>query len=177
MSVVSFSMAGSATVLRMPFRLRVLKALSACLETVNPPNGYQFDMRGRVFRGRIRYGDNDPIPMISILEAPIPLDVVQSRGANSSSTGVWELLVQGFVPDDSVNPTDPAHHLMAEVKSVLAKEKIRDRGHNMLGLSGRVVEMEIGQGSVRPPDEATDKAFFWLTLSLRIGEDLLDPYK
>ena len=159
-----------------PFRLRVLKALSASLEEVNPTNGYQHDMRNRVFRGRIIYGPKDPLPMISILEAPIPLETLIARGAQHSSAGPWELLVQGFVKDDFQHPSDPAHHLMAEVKAQLTKEKRRDRGHNALGMSGRVAEMLIGQGSVRPPDEATDKAFFWLTVTLVVGEDLSDPY-
>lgn len=159
-----------------PFRLRVLKALSTSIEGVNPTNGYQHDLRNAVFRGRIIFGPRDPLPMISILEAPIPLEVVRTRGENIKSTGPWELLIQGFVKDDHQNPTDPAHHLMAEVKSILVKEKRRDRGHNIFGLGARVAEMYIGQGSVRPPDEASDKAFFWLTLTLVIGEDLEDPY-
>lgn len=162
-----------------PFRLRVLKALTVTLEGVNPDNGYENDMRNAVFRGRVRYGPKDPIPMISILEAPIPLDVIQSRGANPNSSGSWELLIQGFVKDDPKNPSDPAHHLMAEVKAVLALEKLRrnDRQPNMLGLEGRVMEMQIGQGSVRPPDEVSDKAFFWLTLTLRLAETLDKPYE
>lgn len=162
-----------------PFRLRVLKALTVTLEGVNPDNGYEHDMRKAVFRGRVRYGPKDPLPMLSILEAPIPLDVIQSRGANPNSSGPWELLIQGFVKDDSKNPSDPAHHLMAEVKAVLALEKLRrnDRQPDMFGLGGRVLEMQIGQGSVRPPDEVSDKAFFWLTLTLRIAETLDKPYE
>ncbi|MEN3144652.1 hypothetical protein ABDF71_21920 [Ochrobactrum sp. WV_118_8] len=162
-----------------PFRLRVLKALTQTLEEVNLDNGYAHDMRKAVFRGRVRYGPRDPIPMLSILEAPIPLDVIQSRGANPNSSGPWELLIQGFVKDDPKNPSDPAHHLMAEVKAVLALEKLRrnDREPNIFGLGGRVMEMQIGQGSVRPPDEVSDKAFFWLTLTLRIAETLDKPYE
>lgn len=161
-----------------PFRLRVLKALTKTIEGVNPTDGYEHDMRNKVFRGRMRYGPKDPIPMISILEAPIPLDVILSRGANPNSSGDWELLVQGFVKDDPKNPSDPAHHLMAEVKAVLAMEKSRRNGRqpDMLGMDGRVFEMQIGQGTVRPPDEVSDKAFFWLTLTLRLAETLDKPY-
>ena len=160
-----------------PFRLRVLKALSAAIENVNPDNGFQHDLRNAVFRGRILYDKDDPLPMISILEAPIPKDPIVTRGENVASAGQWELLIQGFCKDDRLNPTDPAHHLMAEVKAILVREKQRDRGNNSLGMGGRVAEMYIGQGSVRPPDEANDKAFFWLTLTLIIGEYLDDPYK
>lgn len=176
MTLPALSLHGNVTITRMPFRLRVLRALATLIEGVNPTNGYAHDLRGRVFRGRIRYGDDDPIPMISILEAPIPLDVPQPKADARMAIGRWELLVQGFVDDDKRNPTDPGHHLMAEVKSVIVKDKLINGGTNMLNMGGRVFEMYIGQGAVRPPDEASDKAFFWLTLTLHIGEDLEDPY-
>jgi hypothetical protein len=159
-----------------PLRLKILKALTVTLEEVRPVNGYTHDLLGKVFRGRTRYGKEDPLPMISILEAPIPLDPILSRNTNTDSSGMWELLIQGFIKDDIKHPTDPAHLLMAEVKSVLVKQKKIDRGNNIFGMAGRVVEMFVGQGSVRPSDEASDKGYFWLTLSLRIAEDLENPY-
>ena len=66
---------------------------------------------------------------------------------------------------------------MAEVKAVLVKNKRAERGNNILGMGGRVVEMTIGQGSVRPSDEASDKGFFWLTLTIRVVENLEEPYE
>jgi len=176
MSFASFGVVGAISVQRVPFRLMIMRALSSTLEQVNPTNGFTYDMRGRVFRGRVRYGETDPIPMISILEAPIPIEVVHAKGDANKSNGNWELLVQGFVEDDKLNPTDPAHHLMAEVKMALTKDKANNRATNILGMNGAVYEMFIGQGAVRPPDEASDKAFFWLTLTLRLAEDLDNPY-
>lgn len=170
----------------VPFRLRVLRALSAVIENVNPTNTFidengleqpfAYDLRGKVFRGRLKYGAKDPIPMISILEAPIPQEPNVARGENTKSTGPWEILVQGFVDDDPENPTDPAHDLMAAVKYVLVESKRQDRGNNMLGMNNQVFEAHIGQGSVRPPDEVNDRAFFWLVLTLRVAEDLEKPY-
>lgn len=177
MTLPNLYVSASINVQLVPFRLRVLRALTACIETVNPDNGYYHDLRGKVFRGRVRFGSDDPLPMVSILEAPIPQDVISGRGENTGTTGEWELLVQGFADDDRANPSDPAHHMMAEVKAVLAKEKRRDRGNNMLGLRGRVLEMSVGQGSVRPPEDPSSEAFFWLTLRLRIAENLEQPYK
>jgi hypothetical protein len=176
MSIPSIYVSGSANVKRIPFRLRVLKSLSILIEQVNPDNGCHFDLRGKVFRGRVRFDKDDPIPMVSILEAPIPAEVSQSRGSNPKSTGNWELLIQGFADDDRANPSDAAHHMMAEVKAILAKEKQRENGNDMLGTGGRVFEMQIGQGSVRPPDDPTNEAFFWLTLTLKLAEDLEEPY-
>lgn len=156
-----------------PFRLRVLKALTKALEEV------EFDgvtMEGRTFRGQLVYGDDEPLPMYSILEPPIPLDVLFSKGDKAHSTGLWELLIQGFVPDDPTHPTDPAHYLMALTKARLVREKRRDRGNNILGMGGRVMEMFIGQGSVRPADEVSARAYFWLTLTLRMAENLEDAF-
>lgn len=160
-----------------PFRLRVTKAISATLEAVNPDNGFEYDLRGVVTRGRTRIGENEPVPMVTILEAPIPLEWKFRNGDNDHGSGNWELLVQGFVPDDKINPTDPAHRLMAEVKHVLIGEKRRDRGRNAFGLGGKVMEVFVGQGAVRPPEFASDKAFFWLTLTLKLAENLDNPYE
>lgn len=164
-----------------PFRLKVLKRLTETLEEINPdhPNApfqHEFDLRGKVYRGRNRFDWHDGLPMISILEPPIPLETLVGRNTNVYQAGPWELLIQGFVEDDLQNPSDPAHRLMAEVKAKLVAEKRRDRGNNIFGMGNRVHELMLGQGSVRPPDEASDKAFFWLTLTLQLAENIEDPY-
>ncbi len=176
MSLPSLYASGSASVTLVSFRLRTLKALTRAIERVHPGNGYHYDLRAKVFRGRGRFGDTDPIPMVSILEAPIPQEVRAVRGENPHSVGPWELLIQGWAEDDEKNPTDPLHGLMAEVKSVLVKEKRLGGGHNMLGMDGRVMEMLVGQGTVRPTDEPMGEAFFWLSLTLTVVEDLEQPY-
>ena len=176
MSLKVFYAKAEAKVQPIPFRLRVLKGLTAVMERVNPDNGFHHDLRGKVFRGRIRYDQNDPIPMVSILEAAIPQETNGSGGGSTGSTGEWELLIQGFAEDDRLNPTDPAHHLMAEVKAVFAQDKQKDNGHNIAGMGGRVMAMSIGQGTVRPAEDPTTEAFFWLTLTLRVGELLDQPY-
>lgn len=176
MNLSPIYVSGSIAVQPVPFRLRVLKALTLLIEGVNPDNGYHHDLRGNVFRGRVRFGQDDPATMVSILEAPIPQEPIEARGAKAASSGLWELLIQGFVDEDRQNPSDPAHHLMAEVKSALVKDKIATRGSNILGMDGRVMEMSIGQGTVRPADDPTTEAFFWLTLTLRIAENLENPY-
>lgn len=159
-----------------PFRLRVMKALTAALEEINPAAGYQFDLTGKVFRGRDIFGDSDPLPMISILEAIEEQAQLPTPAAGGASSGPWELLLQGFVEDDFVNPTDPAHRLMAEVKKRLVEERIRDRQYNILGMDGKVADLKISHGVVRPPDEVSGKAYFWLRLTLVVVENLQDPY-
>lgn len=159
-----------------PFRLRVLKALSTALEEINPDNGYKHDLRGNVFRGRDIFGEDDPLPMVSILEAIDEKKMLPTPEAGSAQAGPWELLIQGFIDDDFEHPTDPAHGLMAEVKKRLIQERVRDRQYNILGMGGKVTELRLSHGVVRPPDEVSAKAYFWLRLTLVMVENLLDPY-
>lgn len=172
------------------FRLRVLKALGAVIKTVTPANGYYLDLGDytdeagrtapRVFRGRDIFGFTDPLPMISILENPRPLGQSNAPGEGSGNAGDWEIMIQGFVQDDAENPTDPAHHLAAEVVVALARAK-GDR-QNLLGLgNGRtgscVTKMRIGAPVVRPADDATSSvAFFFLLVTLSLAEDLENPF-
>ena len=163
-----------------PIRLQVLKNMTAMLEEITVANGYVNEMVGRVFRGRGVYGDETPLPALSILEAPIPLDQLPSAKDNTAQTGPWELVVQGWVKDDRANPTDPAHVLLADVKKRFALERRKadwDKPEDgIFGLGRSVTSMYIGAGVVRPPEEISAKAYFWLTITLDIAEDMAEPY-
>lgn len=164
-------------------RLQILKALSATLEEINgPAGGYVYDLTPtvevprRVFRGRALFGEDDPLPMISILEVPVPIEPDLSTSDNTTQSTDWELIIQGFVDDDPDDPTDPAYALLADVKRRLALEKRRDHGDDLFGFGNKVHELQIGSGVVRPPDETSAKAYFWLNIKLSIAEDLTEPY-
>lgn len=175
-----------------PFKLRVLHALTDCIKEVTPANGYTFDladfmaaddvMTARVYRGRPWFGDTDPIPMVSVLE-PVEEGDLFFVPPPDDSTGSydWPLLVQGFVNDDPLNPTDPAYRLMRDVRRRLAREKLRKKpgmnttdplGTSQFGLPGcRVSDMKISTGKVRPADDVSAKAYFWMVVTLTITED------
>jgi hypothetical protein len=161
-----------------PLRLFTLKRMTDRLAGITVANGYKTDLAGKVFRGRALFGEGDPIPMLSILEVPIPVD--QQGVSGSQSKGDWELMIQGFAEDDRDNPTDPAHVMLADVKMLLGLEKKSENWdnpqHGIFGLGGIVDKMYIGSGVVRPADEISAKAYFWLTITLGIVEDLADPY-
>lgn len=167
-------------VLTNPVRLQALKNLTEVLEGISIADGYQHNMVGSVFRGRGVYGDETPLPALSILEAPIPMDQLPSAKDNTAQSGPWELVVQGWVKDDRANPTDPAHVLMADVKRMLALERRKadwdDPEFGILGLGRTVTAMYIGAGVVRPPEEISAKAYFWLTITLDMAEDMAEPY-
>ena len=168
-----------------PLRLEIQKRLTVVLEQITPSNGFVMDFSAttvkRVFRGRAVFGDNDPIPMLSILEAPIPIDQLPAPADSGMSSGGWELVIQGFFKDDKENPTDEAHVGLADVKKRLAMEAMKSLllshpNDGILGLGNDVLKMQIGPGVVRPPDEISAKAYFWLNLQLDLAEDLTDPY-
>lgn len=173
-----------------PLRLAIQQNLCDALAEISTGNGYNTNLpASSIFRGRVLFGDTDPVPMVAIYEPPIPLDQQGVPFDLDRALGGYELYIQGFVKDDSKNPTDPAHYLMADVKKRLAAEKVRlyQKGlhdTNVLGLGQRnnrrnhIDKLDvIGPGVVRPPVEGqSNKAFFWLNVIFQIVEDIADPF-
>lgn len=178
-----------------PFKLRALRALTDAMKAITPANGFVSDMAdfdpgdghpmARVYRGRAWFGDSDPIPMISILEGTDPTGELAEMPASAASGEYdWPILIQGWVDDDPLNPTDPAYVLLADVRRRLAELKIRKvAGTHQpdplgLGIAGpnKILRLDFGPGVVRPADEISSKAWFWLTVTLRVVEKADVPY-
>lgn len=165
-----------------PLRLRVLKKLGAELEKITKANGYTVDLNGKVFRGRDVFDRHDPVPMVSILESILEKDQLQAPPAGPSKAGPWELLLQGWADDDKDNPTDPAYYLLAEVQKRLVEITRMPyldpnrRGCDILQMGGIITALKFSRGVVRPADEVSSKAYFWLKVELDLVENLLDPY-
>ena len=170
-------------------RLRTLKALTAHLEAeVTPANGYQHDLTSAVFRGRALFGEDDPLPAVSILDSPNADRAARRTGdddliESATSREDWTLLIQGWVDDDKLNPTDPAFNLMADVRKALAKI---NQGYDMQTgrtphpnymLGGLVEGMTMEPGVARPPEQGvSSRAFFWMRVALQFVEDENDPF-
>lgn len=169
-----------------PFRLRVLEALTEVLEGITIANGYQNDMAGKVFRGRTAFGAESPEQMLSILEDPRNFDPVEQPPTSTASRGEWKLLIQGFLQDDPVHPTDQAYHLCADVKKALtlARKNGENSSTGTFGLgrkspcidSGSAIGVQIGAGVIRPGDDVSATAYFWLPLTLMLLEDHENPF-
>lgn len=170
-------------------QLVILKAITAHLEGMTYLGGYGFDMAGRVFRGRAIYGDEMPLPCLSILEAPRPDETPQPFGHERvRRLEDWVLLVQGWVEDDKANPTDPAYEFKAHVEARLS-EIIAQDGNGKpthpatyrlgLGQSGKslIAGATIGPGVVSPPRQnISAKAFFYLPLVLKAAYNPAAPF-
>lgn len=175
-----------------PFRLRVLKALTDTIKAVTISNGYEIDLgdfvdadtgltQARVFRGRTMFGDNDPLPMVAILEDPRGQDTPpQPQHTSGAAVGTMRLLIQGFVQDDKDHPLDPAYIASSQIVKALALQKAPKptfSGPDILGFNGRVQSMTIEQPVHRPADnEISEKAYFVLGVTLSLVEKLDDPF-
>lgn len=167
-------------------QLDILKRLSAHLEGITPANGYDWDMAGRVFRGRMFYGDDDPLPMIAILEYLSPDIDLQVAGENRvARQETWIVLVQGFVQQHPQNPTDDAYQLKAAVERRLSETIATKNGDPavpaayMLGLpKDGIVHIAIGPGIVTVPREGPSSAyaFFYLPVGITRAVELTDPF-
>jgi len=171
-----------------PFRLRVMKSVCDTIKTVTPANGYTNDLADyldtagrtteRVFRGCDIFATTMPLPLIAVLEDFREMETVDERDASPVRTGPWKLLIQGFVPNDPEHPLDAAYMLGAEV--IMALSKAKTQRYNILGFGSKmpcVSGMRIGQMVARPADgEVSDTAFFFLSVTLTLVEDLENPF-
>jgi len=159
----------------IPKRLRILRALTEKLTEITPTNGYQTNVSENVYRGRARFGEGDPVPMIAILQSPRTLDIPPSPGAGAIRKTPLELLIQGFCVDDFQHPTDPAEVMMADTKRCLA-EIIAALGKRPY-VWNEIETLSIGPGVCRPPDEEISAvAYFWLSVTIEFTENVTDPY-
>lgn len=165
-----------------PLRLRVLIRLTEELQAITPANGYRHDLSRGVYRGRDVFDRNDAVPMVSILESIMEKEQLPAPPGGAHKAGPWELLIQGWAEDDKENPTDPGYHLLAEVQQRLVEvtrmpfEDPNRRGCDILQMGGIITALRFSRGVVRPPDEVSYKAYFWLKVELDLVENLLEPY-
>lgn len=171
-----------------PFRVRILEALTGHLQTIvrvaNPSVDYAWSLApdadfpaGRVLRGRSNYGRSDPIPMLAINEDPRNLEHIAAPWESGVSKSEWSLLIQGWVEDDPDHPTDPAHFLLADTRAKLID--LRSDRRNILGFGHKrpmIEDILVAQGTVQPPDDYSEKPYFWLPVTLCLVEDLADAF-
>lgn len=171
-------------------QLDILKRIQTQLEGITVDAGYEFDMNGRVFRGRLIFGDDEALPLITIAEHLTADIVSSSAGFNQMNRDeLWVLLVQGFVKHDPDNPTDLGYQLKASVEHRLARcikivEKTGDPAfpdEYMLGLKNDgIVNITIGPGvvssAIRVESGSSAKAFFYLPVGVEMALDVSDPF-
>ena len=181
-----------------PTKLIIAKKLTDLLRQEIGPEGCMFDMRSvprqddpnviqhRVFRGRTDFGDSDPVPCISILEAPLDprsQTEVASAGYNREmQINEWLFFIQGWIVDDKENPTDPAYRLAGAIEWQLGKVYATNSRGNAtypdIYMFGRLVSaIRVGQSVVRPPDDLSSYAYCYLPVVLTLAGDVSKPFQ
>lgn len=170
-------------------RLLVLKKLTAHLEPVTFEwKNVVYPMTKAVYRGRTTFGDETKVPFISILEKPRQLIGEVAGIEKIDRNDDWDILIQGFAPDDKKNPLDPGYEMLAAVEQRFARllqQKSNGGGpvypdEFLLGLSGPqgiVTRITFTIPIVRPPDnDVSDTAYFYMPVSIGIKTDMAAPF-
>lgn len=163
--------------------LVIMKRLTVLLEGINPTNGYDIDLSGRVFRGKRLFGDNEPVPFISILESMRP-DVQPDEAGFEKMIRIecLDLLIQGWAKTEQSHPTDPLY----ELKGVLEERLSHIVRMNSLGNPvfpedyrlGRILtDARIGPGVVRAatPQPGGSEALY-LPIMVWYKANVSDPW-
>lgn len=156
-------------------RLAILKQLCSYLQTeITEANGYENTLTG-VYRGRLLFGEDETTPFLSIVDALNPdRDPVMTGDYRRVQKENWTLLIQGISRDDATNPSDPAHQLLADTKRALGnlRRQVYDQREQLDGTPmSTVAGVMIEPGTVRPMNETSERAVFWLRITLEITED------
>lgn len=172
-----------------PIRLKIIMKLTRLIKDIIPANGYQMDLSDtahgdpRVIRGKLFIGDDDPDVVVSILEPPTAVEPLFNRAPdNTDRANEWDLMIQGWAKDDrGDHPCDKAYVLAAEVQQLLAaqlpkKMNGRPGAPDLLGFGSMIYEMKIGTPVVRPTESVTGHGVFYLILTLKLVEDMANPF-
>jgi len=173
-----------------PKRLLLKIALTEWLEGITPDNGYQHDLsRGedvtgpvRVFRGRDRFGDQDALPALAIIEPLNPDRDIDSAGTGRMVNEEFILMIQGWAAPDvsEIHVTDAADRLLADAKKRIGELIGNDLSpqeaqewHNLFGLA---TDVRVEPGTVRPPDQFSSLAYCYFRVAFGFAEMIDDPY-
>lgn len=158
-------------------RLLLLKSLCNYLLTeIKTANGYNFDLAA-AYRGKKNFGKEVKLPAIVVLENFNPDRLPETIGGVVGTKHKYDqiYLINGWAEGGDVEQEeDSAHLLMGDVKQALGKLLVpRNQSGFFDGLANT---LSIEPGVVRPPDEQSEKAYFWMRIHLEVVEKVGDPY-
>ena len=157
--------------------LLLLKSLCNYLLTeITTANGYNFDLAA-AYRGKKNFGKEVKLPAIVVLENFNPDRLPETIGGVVGTKHKYDqiYLINGWAEGGDVEQEeDSAHLLMGDVKQALGKLLVpRNQSGFFDGLANT---LSIEPGVVRPPDEQSEKAYFWMRIRLEVVEKVGDPY-
>lgn len=163
-------------------QLVILKRLTSLIEGITPANGYTMDLTGRVFRGKMLFGAQEPTPFVAVIEGLRPDPTPATAGFEKAvREEQWELLVQGWTTVSQGFPTDDLYNLKAAVEHRLARMvTMTDQGSPAFPDDyrlGRILtEAHIGPGVIRAATPQIGVEALYLPLRLCYKANVLDPW-
>ena len=169
-------------------RLQLKIKLTEWLEGITPDNGFQHDLSPgvggvvKVFRGRDKFGDADPLPAAAIIEPLNPDRDINDAGEGREVHEELILMIQGWAAQDAseIHPTDGADRLLGDLKKRIGQLMGNDlppneaeAHHNLFGLATSV---RVEPGTVRPPDQFSSLAYCYFRVAFGFVERMDDPY-
>lgn len=170
-----------------PKRLQVKIKLTEWLQGITAANGYQHDLSTisgvtRVFRGRDKFGEGDPLPCAAIIEPLNPDRDIDDAGSGRIVNEQLILMIQGWATPDvsATHPTDPADRLLADLKKrmgqLIGNDLPPHEAQTYHNLHGLVTHVRVEPGTVRPPDQFSSLAYCYFRVALGFVEKIDDPY-
>lgn len=158
-------------------RHQLIKAIAAyLLEEIVAGAEYNFTL-AQVSRKK-NNGAELKLPAVSILENFNPDREPDTIGGVVGTKHKYDqiYLLNGWADDTDqmLEAGDAAHMLMADVKRALGKLLVPRNQDGFF--DGLATTLSIEPGVVRPPDEQSSLAYFWLRIKLEIVEKVGDPY-
>jgi len=159
-------------------RLLLLKEMCSYLKSeIRLVNGYSFNLNS-VYRGKKNFGREIELPAVVVLENFNPDRAPETVGGVVGTKQKYDqvYLLNGWAAGsgDDEGDEDAAHRLLGDVKKAFGKLLVP---RNQSGFfDGLASALYIEPGVVRPPDEQSEKAYFWMRVRLEIVEKVGDPY-
>lgn len=141
-------------------------------------NTVEYDLAGRVYRGRRSMPVEEIKNCIAIMEVPRP-QLGSGVGYNQDVRSTdWTVNLQGWPVEDREHPSDPAYVMAAAVLKRLGRitAVVKDTGdplypeHYLLG--GAVTKLIVADSVVMPPTTDLSAVTFWyMPLVISIVQD------
>lgn len=164
-------------------QLAILKAITTLLEGITPANGYDYDLTGKVYRGKVVFGDSEVPPFVTILESLRPDAQPMAAGVEKMvREEEWELLVQGWAITTQANPIDALYGLKGAIEKRLSRMIATDNLGDPVAplnfwLGGLITGARIGPGVVRAQTPQTaGKEALYLPVVICYVADVSDPW-
>jgi hypothetical protein len=164
-------------------KLRIMQALTTLIEGCNPENVnartgavFDYDLRGKVFRGKMDFGQETALRFVTMIEPPMQGDGPGANFFDQDRNDPWRLLVHGFTKNSTPHTTDDAYNFSEDVRLRIGRALAMKGPSPMFQddyLLGRTASaLVVHQTVVRGPvQNVSATAFFYLPLSISLHEN------